>query len=292
MLGLLLVGLGLAYACGGGQTSDPQVRELEGQVDSLRRTDSLKEATLNEFFTSLAEIEKKLELVSEKERLVNADMGYIWSGDLEETKRERVAQNMEEISQLMTSNMNTIDRLGKMLQSSSIKVSHLQLMLDDMRGQLLQRDSTISMLRTHVEVLRLNIDSLSQALDSAGLANLQLANEVYEQRRQMDQAWYAHGTKKELQENGIIERKGGFLGIGRNSALKDDFNPGYFTSISIAETDFIPFVDKKNGVDVVTPHPAESYAIATNANGVSIGLQIKDKEQFWRATHFLVIVIK
>ncbi len=288
----MLLAFGVMYSCQGGQQTNAQIQALEGQVDSLQRADSLKEATLNEFFASLAEIEQNLEVVSEKERLVNADMGYIWSGELEETKRERVAQNMEEINQLMSSNMSTIDRLGEMLQSSSIRVAHLQLMLSDMRSQLLQRDSTIGMLKTHVEVLQLNIDSLSLALDSAGMANLQLANEVYDQRRRMDQAWYAHGTKSELKENGIIERKGGFLGIGRNNTLKADFNPGYFTSISIAETDFIPFVDKKKGVEVVTSHPQDSYTIATNDQGVSIGLQIKDKEKFWRATHFLVIVIK
>lgn len=271
----------------GACTSTPSERELalQAQLDSLQAQSQRKDSSLNEFIASMDYIQQNLDLLTSKERAVHADVTLATGDDTPQSNRDRIEQSMVEINDIMHQNRVVIARMEKLLKQKELKASGLHKLIDNMRLQVEQRDSTIGQLRVELGGLHYEIDSLSVAmglLDSAYRAQTKSANE----------AWYAYGTKRELKENKIITRTGGFLGMGKRTELRDDINTDYFTRIDLSETESIPLMATSKGIRFLTPHPRSSYELERNAEGNIIGIRILDKEAFWRTSRFLVVLIR
>ena len=53
---------------------------------------------------------------------------------------------------------------------------------------------------------------------------------------ELNTAYYTLGTEKELIANKVMTKSGGFIGIGRNKKVQQDFNREYFKKIDITKT--------------------------------------------------------
>jgi hypothetical protein len=106
--------------------------------------------------------------------------------------------------------------------------------------------------------------------------------------KELNKGFYAYGTVEELEENGVIVREGGFIGIGKKTNLKDDFNEAYFTQIDITRTKSLNVTGKK--VTFVTDHPSSAYDM--NSTGESHVIKINDAKSFWKVSKYLVIIVE
>jgi len=293
LLGLMPVALfSLIALTGCNQTELQRIAELESRLDSLRIQSEQKDATINEFFQSIDEIEANLNLIRSKEQKINAEVRNKQEGELPEDGRERIAKDIIDINRIMSENQTKMAALSKKLKASNLKVAQFEKMVKDLQEKIEQRDATIQDLRENLELLNFSVDSLSMEVATLDSVNQGLRDQVAEQHDQLNTAWYAFGTKKELIENKIISREGGFLGIGKRNELKEDLTLEYFTKVNIGETESIPLFASKKGVDFVTKHPSDSYELEKNSEGAVVNLRITDKEKFWRGSKYLVVVIK
>ena len=113
--------------------------------------------------------------------------------------------------------------------------------------------------------------------------------EMGDQEDELNTAYYCYGSAKELKEQGVISKKGGFIGIGKTAKLSDNFNKEYFTKVDVSIINHIDIISKK--VKVVTNHPSESYKIE-GENGSVEKLVILDSDAFWSASKYLVMVVE
>ena len=104
----------------------------------------------------------------------------------------------------------------------------------------------------------------------------------------LNTAYYAFGTKKELIEKGVISKEGGFIGIGKTSKVKDDFNKEYFTKIDITNTNSINIGAKK--AKILSTHPTSSYKLIGEKMVEKI--EITNAEEFWSSSKYLVVIIE
>jgi hypothetical protein len=105
----------------------------------------------------------------------------------------------------------------------------------------------------------------------------------------MNTAYYCVGTYKELRDNKVLNKEGGFLGLGKKKTLNADFNKDYFTQIDITKVKTIP-VNGKNA-KLVTNHPSASYKLEVDSKKRAKSLTITDEEEFWKSSKYLVISI-
>ena len=293
LAGLISIALFTLFALVGcNQTELQRIAQLESRLDSLRVQSAQKDATINEFFQSIDEIEANLNLIRSKEQQINAEVRNKQEGELPEDGRERIAKDIIDINRIMSENHSKMEVLSKKLKASNLKVAQFEKMIKDLQEKMEQRDATIQDLRANLELLNFSVDSLSMEVANLDSVNQDLMEKVAEQHDQLTTAWYAFGTKKELIENKIISREGGFLGIGKRNELKDDLTLDYFTKVNIEETVSIPLIASKKGVEFVTKHPSDSYELEKNSDGAVVSLHITNKEKFWRGSKYLVVVIK
>ena len=103
----------------------------------------------------------------------------------------------------------------------------------------------------------------------------------------LNKGFYAYGTKKELEENSVIVREGGFLGMNKKTNLASEMNDEYFTQVDITKTETIEITGKK--IQFVTDHPSSAYDI--ESNGQKHVIRIRDPKSFWKVSKYLVVVV-
>ncbi|HWY39117.1 MAG TPA: hypothetical protein VNY73_11195, partial [Bacteroidia bacterium] len=136
-------------------------------------------------------------------------------------------------------------------------------------------------LKNKVEQLNIELSNLTVNYQNA-------EQESAVKTEKLNLAYYVIGTGKELKQKGITEKEGGFIGLGKTTEVKKDFNKDYFTKIDISQTTSIPIGAKK--IKILSTHPSNSYKLVGEKPVEK--LEITNAEEFWSASKYLVIVIE
>lgn len=251
-------------------------------IEELQRENEMLRNDQDELLSTLNEIEDGFREINEAQgRLTVARRGEGASA------RERIKENMQYIQQTMAQNAELIEKLKKQMGEGTKKSKQLQHTIENLTAQMEQKTAEINQLRQELEAKNIRIDELEQqtATLNENLNNLeqqsqQQSQTINQQDRQINAAWYAVGTKRELKDHNIL-RSG--------KVLQDGFDASYFTEIDIREMNQLNLNSKK--AELLTSHPAASYTLAKGANGLYT-LQINDQRLFWSTSKYLVVQVK
>jgi hypothetical protein len=167
--------------------------------------------------------------------------------------------------------------------------------LQRLRGIILSANQPvkeIASLKQELENLHVNVSDLNQKIENISAASEKAISEknqtIETKTTELNTAFYAFGTKKELSEKNVIEKEGGVLGMGTTLKMKKDFNRDYFMKIDIREFKQLPLNTKK--ARLVTYHPDGSYHF--NGEKTVESLVIDNPADFWKASKYLLIVVE
>ena len=106
----------------------------------------------------------------------------------------------------------------------------------------------------------------------------------------LNKAYYALGTSKELREKGVVKKEGGFLGLGKTKSLNDNIDESDFSEIDIRETKTILVNSEK--VNLITEHPSGSYEFVKDTVNNTEVLAINNPDEFYKFSRYIVLEIK
>lgn len=263
-------------SCGGSEKeANPLADSLSNVNGDLSGQLSEKEIALQEFVNSFNEIQENLKAIKEKEKIVTASSQ---SGDVK-SKEETIKEDIQAIYDLLAKNKNRIGSLSKKLKDSKSKISGLQQMIETLQAQVDAKDGEISELKAQLESKNIELSNI--------VMNLEVVEaESSAKTEKINTAFYAFGTSKELKEKNVITKDGGFIGMGKSTKLKDDFNKEYFTKVDVSKLSSINIGAKK--VKIITNHPSSSYKLIGEKTIESI--EILNAEDFWSNSKYLVII--
>ena len=263
-------------SCGGSEKEvNPLADSLSNVNGDLSGQLSEKEIALQEFVNSFNEIQENLKAIKEKEKIVTASSQ---SGDVK-SKEETIKEDIQAIYDLLAKNKNRIGSLSKKLKDSKSKISGLQQMIETLQAQVDAKDGEISELKAQLESKNIELSNI--------VMNLEVVEaESSAKTEKINTAFYAFGTSKELKEKNVITKDGGFIGMGKSTKLKDDFNKEYFTKVDVSKLSSINIGAKK--VKIITNHPSSSYKLIGEKTIESI--EILNAEDFWSNSKYLVII--
>lgn len=278
----VIIGIGmLLSSCNGKKEEEeknPVIDSLSHVNADLNSQLSQKEAALQEFIDAFNEIQENINQIKEKEKIVT---GNTQGGDVK-NREEQIKEDLQSIYDLLNKNKMKVAALSKKLKDANIKMESLERMISNLQAMIDEKDKEIEALKDKIESLNIELSNLQTSYQE-----LQQENELKTEK--LYTAYYAIGTTKELKEKGIITKEGGFIGIGKATKLKDDFNKDYFTKIDITRVTVIPISAKS--AKILTNHPSSSYRIIGDKKHVD-RIEITNIEDFWSASKFLVIVIE
>jgi predicted RNase H-like nuclease (RuvC/YqgF family) len=170
--------------------------------------------------------------------------------------------------------------LNKKLKESGLKIVELENMVEGLLKNIQAKDEQIDMLQAELG----NLDKAYSRLFDAYQEKAELVDELTEE---INTVYYSYGTEEELVKNQVIERKNGFIGIGKKIKLMDNFNQKYFAKIDLTEEKEI-FIEGSD-LKFITDHPSSSYTLVPVGKNTKI--KIVNPRDFWKISKYLVVVV-
>jgi chromosome segregation ATPase len=261
-----------------------RIKQLEEENAQLKVNSTQKDSSLEDMLASFNQIQENLDEIKKREGLIRVRASEEVTEDLAGNINKDIAQ----ISELMQKNEALIKGLNKKLAQSGRKNSEFSKMVENLNEQLLGKNQEIAQLNKQLQEKQVKIGQLYFSIDSLNFSNRQKEIQLEDKIDQLNVAYYAYGTFKELKEKNVLTKEGGFLGLGKNEELKNDFNKEYFSKIDIREQkSFLIYAEK---AELITNHPSGSYEFKGKEGKVD-SLVITNVEDFWRSSRYMVIVV-
>jgi len=269
-----------------------KINQMQATQDSLTQAAEEKDSAIVSFVSAMTEIQKNLESIKRLEDIVRIESAKVGEGV--QTDKEQILSDIETIHQLLKKNKELIDQLQKKLGSSNAKVAELQRAIVVLKRQVELKDAEIAELNAEVQKLYSDIADLNSRIEEMTAENMRKDEDlqaktsaIESQTIAINTAFYAFGSRKELIVNDLVEKAGGFLGVGSRLEMKKDFNRSYFTKIDIREFSGMELHAAK--ARLVTPHPSGSY----HFEGVDLveRIVIDDPDKFWQTSKYLIIEV-
>ena len=261
--------------------SDDQIKKLEAQRDSLAKTTETRDSSINQFLLAFNEIEGTLNDIKEKEKIVNVSA----PGELSQSQKDQIQSDILEMYKKIKFYKSKMARMQKQFRSMNIKIGQMKKMITRLEAAIKEKDAEIDALRIKLTGMNIVNDSLFKNIDALNAKAEQQQVVISEKTTKLNRGYFVIGSKKELIEKGILDKKG-ILG---KVALKSDINKEYFTQIDITKTSGIPVFSPK--AQLLSVHPSKSYIIHFAGSQVD-SLKITDPEEFWSVSKYCVIVVE
>ncbi len=256
----------------------------EKDYNQMLKETEQRDSAMIELVKTLNLIDENIEKITERKKQLEFQTSDV---ENRQTYRERILDEIQEIYEIMEQNKQKINELNARLADSRNKlaesdqdlkhanelIEQYQAMIDNMNEKLQRRDEEIYLLKEELAQMDISLDSLK---------------EEYEKKHdELNVVYYAFGSKKELMYHKVIDKNGGFLGIGKSFQLSDDFNKEYFTQADAEELTHVDLYVKE--ASLLSTHREGSYHFEGEEKVEK--LVIDDAQAFWEASKFLVIQV-
>jgi DNA repair exonuclease SbcCD ATPase subunit len=278
LIALLFVSCDTSNSDKSGSSSQQELDKLKQENARLKNEVDSRDSSLNASIQILNEIEDNLSLIRQKESAINMSRNN--DPELELDQKDRIIEEIQTINSLMEENKNKLNNLRSKMKKADMKIGELEKMIDNLLAKISDQDEVIASLREELTKYDIAMDELTASLNETVAV-------VEEKEAELNTAYYVSGSTKELKEQGIITKEGGFIGIGKIMKLREDFNKDYFTQLDITKTSEIILGGKE--IEILTTHPKGSYKIT--GDKVKEKLVITDATNFWSVSKYLVVVV-
>ena len=286
---LIFASLAFPFLIACNQEVKEQNARLQAENEELMQENQQKDSLINDFVTDFARIQDNLASI----RAMEEEIETAREGGVETSvdKREEIIHNIESINELLSENRQTIANLQDKLKRYKYENSKFKRMVANLENQVHAKDSQVVVLKENLAAMNFEIEALNNKYTESEQIREQQKQRIENQVEEMNTAYYAVGTFDDLEENKVIDKKGGFIGIGKTSTLANDFNRDYFTKIDLTQTQSIPLEDiEEDDVRLVSNHPSDSYKWKKEGEIVK-ALEITSPEKFWGPSKYLVVLV-
>lgn len=286
---LLLVILTSLWGC---QQNRQQAERLNLVMDSLKQVASEKDSAIVDFLSGFNEIQENLDSIKAVEKLVTVtSSGGV---ELKGSQKQQILEDIALLNQLIRKNKEMTADLQKKLSNSNTKIGKLQgmvaefeRMITNLNSQIEMKDAEIVRLTEDIQKLNINVTELSSQVEQVTQEVREKEQTIETQTVELNKAFYALGTVRELADNEVLDKSGGVLGIGRTLKMKKDFNRDYFSEVDIRQFRVLPLMVKK--AKLVTVHPVGSFHITGEKRADT--LFVDNPQEFWKASKYLLIAV-
>jgi uncharacterized coiled-coil protein SlyX len=275
-----------------------QVNLLSEENNALEEVINERDSLVNEFIAAFDTIESSLTFINERRSQLVLD-----NNETTPTQREAIIQDIKMMNEMLVESSLEIEELEKKLKKSGVQMQSLRNKIASLNKRIEQQNTYIAELQGQVEEQKVMLAQASDqnmklqgevsSMKDTVVVKEQIIDEKEEiialQTEELNKGYIAYGTIKELKEAGVVQKEGGFLGLGKSKMLQSNINEDYFTRLDITEDRTFALNAKK--VKIISDHPADSYRLIEE-NGLITKLEIDAPEDFWKISNYAVIEVK
>lgn len=254
--------------------------QLETEYQLLLDKAETNNRFIEEYTGTLSEVYSSLEKIRVREGyLVKASRDVETNGNASLQSRKQMLSDINSIDDDLKKSKRKLASLREKLKSSELKTSSLTAVVDSLTKSFETKEA-------EVQTLRIELGLLDEQIAKVESELLLKDQEIVDQRRILETTYYVIGTTKELKEKGIIEEKGGFLGINKTKKLASSFNRDHFIPMDIGKTT-IPILQNVKKVNIISPHNPASYSLNPTSDSETT-LEITNSDEFWKIKYLVI----
>lgn len=267
-------------ACKNDKAGQPSVNIVQNY--SLQKIIEQRDNEINDMMGILNDVEEGFRAINQAENRVT-----IAKDGEGENKKAQIRENIQFIQQRMNENKELIAKLQQQMRESTFKSTEMKRTVENLIKQMEEKDEQLKQLRAelnakdiHIAELDATINTLNTNVSDLKTETQQKAQTIDSQDKQLNTAWFAFGSKKELKAQNVLVK---------GKVLQGNFNKNFFTKIDIRVDKEIKLYSKS--AKILTMHPSSSYTLATDAKDQYV-LRITNPQLFWSTSKYLVIQVK
>ena len=257
-------------------------KDIMKSNEELKKLYETSTSTINEIQSSLESLEQDLsgQLFTQKEI----------PGTSPEERRNRIISSIANMRDQIEADKKKIATLEKQLATSKNQLKGVQEIVNKLKASISEKEQIMDELQQRLGILNETLETerrtSAEEIQKREMTITEKEQQITQQSIEANTIYYVYGTRKELMSKGIMDRKGGLLGIGKVSTVRQNIPIEQFTSMNLLETQQISFPATKKGYSILTNHPATSYKV--EKEGDQNILTILDATNF-RKQKFVVI---
>lgn len=286
---ILTIGMAVVALCFTA-CNQKELDSRQAKIDSLQGVVDSKDAEIDGLFEMLNEIEDNLSMINSKYTSVQEMRRNTTEGNV--NQKQQIAEQMSSIEEMMAANKKKIAQLSSQVSGLNKKNADLQGYIERLEERAAAQEQQINDLLTELENSKVVIKGLNKNVEDLTASNQEKDDYIARQIADANRAYYIVGTYNELKESGIVNKTGGFIGIGRKQGTVADMNTELFNEIDRTKVTTIA-IGKKKAV-IISQHPDNSYELVADEEDPSVTayLRILNPTQFWKYTDYLVVSTK
>jgi len=284
---ILILALGILGYSLHKKDHNAQVALMDDQRATFTKELTQRDSTLNDWLASFNEIENNLRMIREKEKLISVNTS---GAEVSKDKRNQILEDIKSINTLLDENKKKIASLNSQLKKSGSQITELQTRIASLEESMKAYEAEIAELKTTLANKNFEIGQLNETVVALNDTLTHKQETISSQTYKLHQAYIISGTYKDLKAKGLLSKEGGFLGIGRKEAIKEDFSDTLFKEIDITKTLTIP-VNSKD-MKLITEHPSGSYEVVKEGENMVSYIAIKNPDEFWRISKYAVVELR
>jgi len=250
-------------------------------------TKSAEETARNRYsetIDAIAEIQDSLNAISVGENeMVSKNLQS--EQKLSPQQGQEALDRIEVLRSSIARNKQRIEQLEASLKKSGVRVNGLEKMVKNLKADVADKESQVATLTQQVNDLQTQVTGLTTEVAQTQ-DTLRVRDESLEdRRRELATVYYVVGSKKDLTDAGVVEAKGGVLGMGKTLTPSGYQKEGLFTALDTDQETVVRTNSAK--VKVVSAQPTTSYEITT-VNGQA-ELHILDPLAFRKVKQLVIV---
>lgn len=263
-----------------------KVKLLALKIETDRRAEYLTDSLEWELSKNLNDIERDINSVLEKNGVMVGESATEIENHT--STKEEILSRVQTFSDLLSHNRNKIDHLISKLEKAENRNETLIASLERTRSRIEEQEQTIEDLFITLQDERSRYSNLDVGFRLLRTHNDSLSRCLSELDQKIHTAYFVVGDFKELKEKGVLSRDGGLFTVGSTHVLDNDFNERQFSQVDIREKVRVNVGAEK--AELITEHPTDSYEFKLDGKEVAY-LEIKDPEEFWKASKYMVLEV-
>ncbi|MCR5191865.1 MAG: hypothetical protein K6D59_01045 [Bacteroidales bacterium] len=266
---------------------DPEKAAALQKADSLQAIIDSKDTEIDALFEVLNEIESNLSEISSRYSQVNAIKQK--NPEVNSRVKGQITDQLAVIEGMLAKNKEKIAALNAKVAAMGQENTKLQEFIESLNKRMADQEQQISDLMDELTISKSTIQKLSENVDELTQSNQEKDEYIAYQTAEANKAYYIVGSYKELKDLGIVNKSGGFIGIGKKQNTATNMDVSRFRKIDRTQVTTITINQRK--AQVISKHPEGSYElIMDEADSKTVAyLRILDVNAFWRFTDYLVV---
>jgi SMC interacting uncharacterized protein involved in chromosome segregation len=287
LIGLvILIAAGLIFYSMFKHEQNRQTAMMEDQKYSFTELLNQRDSTINDWVMTFDQIEKNLQAIKEKEKIITMNAA---DREFSKDRKQQITEDINYINTLLDQNKKKIASLNDQLKKSGGTITGLQNKITELEAAMKQSEIEITDLKTALTEKNFKIEQLNSTVNDMTAAIKQKDETITVQIAEINKAFVTSGTFKELKAKGLVAKEGGFLGLGKNKELKENFPDSLFSQVDITVTKSIPVNSK--GAKLITEHPVGSYEMVHETKDKIAYISITNPNEFWKISKYAVVEI-